>query len=214
MRPFGSTRDPASGSSFRIDAADEFRRETNREPETWIGGLRWAWTGPLVCGIGSQPRDFTREQFLGWTAPFWRIGARVSFDACAGEAAGSPIHSMLTAPGIRENVLIESAPRRADTHWHGLPAFAMHRAFAANADRTPIAELPAGSIVRIEHRDHLPDGMGGWTGERTDEEVTATAIAALGANPGIGVALDTTRLSEPQLLRLAAAAHGPQGAVP
>ncbi|MCW5776540.1 MAG: hypothetical protein KIS87_08890 [Phycisphaeraceae bacterium] len=202
MRPLGSTTDPGSGSSFRIDAAEEFQRVTSLDAPQWLAQLRQAWPGPLVCGIGSQPREFHPAEFIRWTAPLWGIGAAVSFDASSGEAEGSPIHTCLTASGVRNRVLIERAPRRDSPHWHGLPIFGLHRG-AHMPDRVPLEEWPEGSIVRIEHRDHVPDGSGGWTGERTPTEILDVAVECLRANPGIGVALDVTRLSQSQLARLA-----------
>lgn len=214
MRPLGVPL--GATTSFRIDASEQLYSQTGRNPGAWIGDLRLAWPGPIVCGLGSQreaprEREFTTTQFRVWTQPVHaHPDIRASYDECAGESAGSPIHACLSLPGVRERAMIERAPRLVDTHWRGFPIFGNHRG-ARTPDRVPLEQWPAGSIVRIEHRDHVQDGKGGWTGERTDEEVTAVAVECLRANPGIGVALDTTRLSETQLMRLAAAAQGAGG---
>ena len=198
MRPLGSAWDDVGGTSFRIDARETFENQTGFDGTPWIAELYRAWGGgPLVCGIGSQPRDFKPIHFTHWTAPFWNVGARVSFDDSAGQPKDSPIHRCLSAPGVLNHVLIERAPRLADTHWHGFPIFGMHRG-AFSADRVPLEDWPVGSIVRIEHRD--PD--------RTPRELTSMAIALLGQYPNLAVALDFTLLSPEQVKTVARSAAG------
>lgn len=196
MRPMGTPNDATVPSSFRLDAREHLERE-GVNAVGWLDSLRRAWSGPIICGVGSQPRDFTRAQFGHWTAPCWREHMRVSFDACAGEANGSPIHACLTGGHVRDRILIERAPKLDDTHWHGLPIFGMHRG-AFDADRVHPRDWAPGSVIRVEHAEVNKDG----SGERTPWEMTELAEALLRDYPQISVAMDMTRLNEGQILRL------------